>query len=183
MKKSFDFQQWLPVAILAVAAVVLYVGLTDKGSPKEAPSARSKHAQDVVNRHLERTAEQLEMQRTRMKIENSKLTMDYYHAEPDRAYVPPAEGTELKADTRSENVAEDLGLERRRQLAADPMSAIHQQLFEEQRDRERSDAYKKEYARQFIENARRGGYEVQLSDDYRVLSVKPIRRAPSRYED
>ncbi len=40
---------------------------------------------------------------------------------------------------------------------------------------------KKEYARQFIENARLGGYHVELADDLSVISVTPIRK-PSQID-
>lgn len=184
MKNQFDLQQYLPIAVLAVAGGLLYFGLQDghQGPRDTAPDARSAKAQQVVNKHLEQTAEQLEMQRRRMQIENTKLQMDYASTAPERAYTAPREGAELLQDQRSESVAEDLGVDRRQTLPTNPMDLIHHQLFEEQRNKAVSDAYKKEYARQFVENARRGGYDVQLSDDFRVLSVRPLRR-PSRFDE
>lgn len=174
MDKKLDPQQMLPLAILAVAGVLLYIGLTDSGKPS--PSARSARVQDSVNKHLEKTAEKLEMQRQRMQVENARLAMEYSRTMPDRPIAPPGEGAELIHDQRSERIAEDLGVERRQESPTNPMDMIHQQLFEAQRSQQLSEAYKKAYAQQFIENARRGGYEVKLSDDFRVLSVKPIRR-------
>lgn len=41
---------------------------------------------------------------------------------------------------------------------------------------------KEEYARQFIENARRGGYNIELSDELEVIRVTPIRK-PSQEID
>jgi hypothetical protein len=41
---------------------------------------------------------------------------------------------------------------------------------------------KKEYARQYIENARRGGYVIELSADLEVIKVTPIRK-PSQQSD
>ena len=35
---------------------------------------------------------------------------------------------------------------------------------------------RKEYAKKFIENARKNGYHITLSDDLQVTSVKPIRQ-------
>lgn len=41
---------------------------------------------------------------------------------------------------------------------------------------------RKEYARQFIENARKNGYHITLSDEMEVTSVKPIRQ-PTNQND
>lgn len=35
---------------------------------------------------------------------------------------------------------------------------------------------KQEYARQFIENARRDGFEIELNDDLEVIRATPIRK-------
>lgn len=35
---------------------------------------------------------------------------------------------------------------------------------------------KREYARQYIENARKGGYSIELSDDLEVIRATPIRK-------
>ena len=43
-------------------------------------------------------------------------------------------------------------------------------------------AEKKEYARQYIENARSGGYAIELSEDLEVIKVTPLRK-PSQESD
>lgn len=184
MKKKFDAQQWLPVAILAIAGALLYIGLTDNGPTREAaPSARSAHAQQVVNKYLSSTAEKLAMQRKLAEVQAQKINMDYPSTAPGTAYVAPREGGELKEDQRADAVAEDLGVGPKVAMPTDPMSLIHHQIFEEQRAREMNDAFKKEYARKFLENARRGGYDVVLSEDFRVISVKPLRRPTRAFDE
>lgn len=41
---------------------------------------------------------------------------------------------------------------------------------------------KDEYARQYIENARKGGYQIELSEDLEVIKATPIRK-PSQQPD
>lgn len=48
---------------------------------------------------------------------------------------------------------------------------------------EMSDEEKKEYARQWIENARKGGYHLELSPDLQVLKYIPIRKPTQQQED
>ena len=57
-------------------------------------------------------------------------------------------------------------------------SKINQEIQKEPFDK----IDKKEYARQFIENARRGGYHIELSDDLEVIGVTPLR-TPSQQID
>ncbi len=49
-------------------------------------------------------------------------------------------------------------------------------------DGEMSEAEKKEYARQYIENARRGGYAIELNDNMEVIKWTPLRK-PSQQDD
>lgn len=41
---------------------------------------------------------------------------------------------------------------------------------------------KNEYARQFIENARKGGYEIELSEDLEVIKATPIRSPSNNFD-
>lgn len=175
-KFKFDRSYLVPAVIIGAAGVLLLAGLLHNGDDKSKVSARSARAQEAVNKHLARTAEQLEIQRRRMQIESSKLALTYLESQQGKRYEPPREGAELLSNDTSEMVARDLGVDKVQPLPANPMDLIHHQIFEEQSQRHMSEAFKREYARQFIENARRGGYEIRLSDDFRVLSVKPIRR-------
>lgn len=175
-KPKFDSTYLVPALVLGGAALLLFVGLMDRNKGSTI-SARSAEAQSAVNKHLSRTAEQLELQKRQMQIENSKLALTYLQSKPDKGYVAPKEGAELMSGNSAEAVARDLGVDENKQARpTDPMSMIQHQIFEEQNKQNMNEAFKKEYARQFIENARRGGYEIKLSEDYRVISVKPLRQ-------
>lgn len=77
------------------------------------------------------------------------------------------------------------------QIAKDQSSATEQTLTEEfnqkyfqsqvqQKEDERS---REEYAKEFIENARKNGYHITLSEDLQVTSVRPIRKPTSQQND
>jgi predicted DNA-binding WGR domain protein len=42
---------------------------------------------------------------------------------------------------------------------------------------------KKEYVKTFIENAKKNGYHITLSDDLQVTSVQPIRKPTNQAND
>ena len=51
------------------------------------------------------------------------------------------------------------------------------QVADENKMNEYSEAYREEFVRQFLLNARRNGYEVILGPDYKVLTVRQIRKS------
>lgn len=173
-------QQYLPLLLIGGAAVLLVFALAGKSKSKKIESAaHAEKAQNFVNQHLRKTAERIELQQRQMSLRNWQLANEYGQTVAGKAYTPPKEGAHLREQTTAQEVAKDLGRDDApKSIPNDPMNLVQQQLFQAQEMSKYDDAYRKEYARQFVENARRGGYDIKLSDDYRVLSVKKIR-APS----
>ncbi len=60
------------------------------------------------------------------------------------------------------------------------VDGIRQQLQRAYEDQEYNEAYKKAYIHEFVENARREGFEVSINDDLEVVRVRRIRE-PSGY--
>lgn len=175
MGSGFDNQKLIPVLFIGAAAVFLYLGLQPTKS-KLSKEAMDVKVQRTVNDHLRKTAEEIELQKRQMSIRNWQLANDYRKSIGEKAYTVPKEGAELQEEKFANDVARDLGRDGSlSKISQNPMDMIHHQLFEAQAMRQHDEAYRKEYARQFVENARRGGWEVKLSDDYRVLSTKRIR--------
>ncbi len=63
-----------------------------------------------------------------------------------------------------------------------PSETIQQGIYQKQFEKQQEELDKKEYARQFIENARKNGFHLVLSEDNKVLSVTPIRK-PSQNDE
>ncbi len=58
-----------------------------------------------------------------------------------------------------------------------PDEYLKMELFQASEKEKLDAAYKEAFARHFIENARRDGWEIKLNTEYKVISVKPLRRA------
>lgn len=172
----------------AMLAVALFVGagglvVYSLMIPDTAPPAAAKNAllhtekyEAKVNRHLMITNEKIEMQRRRMMMENEVLAPEYFRTKPGATVSRSNEGVDLSSDPHPVEVAKDLN--RDTKVPAHPQTPdelIQRELFDQQQDREYSRAYKEEYARQFIANAAKNGWRVKLNDDYKVISVTPIR--------
>ncbi len=53
---------------------------------------------------------------------------------------------------------------------------VSNQIINETNVAQMDQANKAEYARQFIENARKGGYHIELAEDLTVIRITPIRK-------
>lgn len=170
----------LGLFLAAGGLIFAYLGGEDKKKPGPAAITKTKKFEQQVNRHLMLTNERMELEKQRMALENAKILNNPMSAtRPQKAYSND-ERLDLSTDNRAAEVAKELGRGPKQEELASPHDIVQKELFNEEQAQQASQAYRQEYARQFIENARRGGYEVRLSEDLsRVISVKPISRNPS----
>lgn len=170
----------------ATGLIFAYWGTEDS---KRAPGStqvanKTEKYEKSVNRHLMFTNENIQMQRQRLQAENSQLmNTDFSSTRPQGAYQNENK-LDLTPDTRAVEMANELGRGERREEYSSPHEVVQKELFNEQQAQEYTQAYKEEYARQFVENARRGGYKVILSEDLsRVISVTPLRNPSQKQLD
>lgn len=64
-----------------------------------------------------------------------------------------------------------------------PSNQINQKSYQDQVNNLQTEQARKQYAREFIENARKNGYHIKLSNTLEVISVEPIRDPQSQPED
>ncbi|WP_413559398.1 hypothetical protein [Bdellovibrio sp. HCB209] len=149
-------------------------GAKTTGAPGEKKTAKFEQA---VNKHLMLTNEKMEFEKRRMEIENSGA--DFNSTKAQATYNPTDSGLDLANDSKAAEVANILGRGVRQEgVPSNPHDVIQKELFNAEQEAAYSEAYKAEYARQFVENAARGGYRVILDDEYRVKQVMPIQRTP-----
>jgi hypothetical protein len=187
-KKSNDSSKSLAIMLLVGALLLLVFGLGNETKMKSlggAPAVvKSEKFEKAVNKHLMTTNEQLRMQEQRMLLENARSTKEIDANFQKPAVTRPTDPIDLSHDNRAADIANLMGRgEKQNNAPLDPNDIIQRELFTKEKMDEYSKAYRDEYARQFVENARRGGYKVQLSDDYKVMSVVPIKKpVPNKHE-
>lgn len=127
--------------------------------------------ESMVNRHVQMTNRQMEIEKEKIKMEATfsipKVGQFVVHKENNKAF-------NLNVDNAENNAARDLRDMRTLTMSANDViqnELLHggqsaQPVYDEE--------YRREYARQFIENARRNGYEVTLSPDLKVIGVRQI---------
>ena len=130
----------------------------------------SNDVEKVVNKYLKQTTEdmkkeQLNSERAVFKAMKQPLVMTTKAPETNPNDIPVSKQIWKESDVQTP--------------ADDANSAVYNEMANEKLD---EDARKK-YSKDFIENARRGGFHVILTDDLtRIKSVTPIRR-PSQQDD
>ena len=186
--KQNDSAKLIALMLLGSAGLLflLYAG-TENISPEttkngfeknQIPSAlRSPKFEKTVNHHLLVTGDTIDNQRKRINIENINSAKDLSSTSSQPNYRVPAEGVELNVDNRATELADLLGRGTKKvNPISDPNEVIQNEIFNQQKWDEYSKNYREEYAKQFVENARRGGYKVILNDEFKVISVTPIRK-------
>lgn len=125
----------------------------------------------MVNRHVQMTNRQMEIEKEKIKMEAtfSIPKVGQFVVQKDNV-----KSFNMNTDSNEGNAARDLRDNRTLTMSANDViqnELLHggqpaQPVYDEE--------YRREYARQFIENARRNGYEVTLSPDLKVIGVRQI---------
>jgi hypothetical protein len=165
----------LPLLLLFLSAFFIFLFLIPEAKKPVTPektNVRSKEFEARVNRHLFETSQKMEHSRERMEIEASQANTNVQAVQE----APEAKGVDLSVDPRAEALVQALGRDVKEPSdPKNPHELIQAELFEQEKFSQYSEEYKREYARQFIENAKKAGYIVKLNSDYKVISVTPVR--------
>lgn len=170
------------VLVLLLAAGFLFYEATQhqSGQTQQSSTQPSFDTEAMVNRHLFYTAQKAELQKEIIQVENSWTAP----AVGESLFKDPkpsnkAYGVDHSPDTYEARVVNDLNLNDKQVNYVSPSGVIQRELHERRVVAEYSQRWKEEYVEQFLENARKNGYEVTLDKDYRVVNVREIRRKPN----
>lgn len=171
-----------PRALLGLLFVVGALGLGwfawksgDESKPSRLP-ARSRDASQidaVVNKHLLMTNTKLELERERARLDNNDSIPEVGEQILPRWKPQQVVGVDHSPDRNELNAQRDLEQAKEYNLNS-PDVIIQTEMADSEKRHEYEAKYKEEYARRFIENARAGGYEIELDDNFVVKKVRKI---------
>lgn len=138
-------------------------------------SVHNPKTQELVSRHMWLTTQSQELAERKAKAQNTVSSPQVGQSILPVGEIDGFKGVDHSADRNEDNALADLNRYRREIQPNSPDQIIQQGLADRERMETYAEEYRAEYARQFIENARRNGYEVQLNSDYVVISVRPLR--------
>jgi hypothetical protein len=180
-KKDKSYLLGLLLLLLSGFFMILFLIPEKKPQTGEGNLINAKAFEAKVNKHLFDTSQKMEMSREKMELEMKDLARKGVRPIQEQPEAP--KDIDLSTDPRAETLLRELG--RDVKAAGDPTSPndlIQAELFEEQQLQDYSEEYKREYAHKFVENAKKAGYLVQLNDQYKVISVTPIRKPAQNFQ-
>jgi hypothetical protein len=172
-------------AVLIIAAVFLIAYEVLNTSPstlppqnnRTNPTQRENDPQRILDAHLKETQQRLQLQKDEIELRKRLDDTQNFEEHPSRTHLEREPvPLELNTTDEAEKLAQDLkknpiGSKR----PSSPEEYLQMELFKAQEAATLNAAYKEEYARQFIANARKDGWEIKLNKDFKVISVKPLR--------
>lgn len=135
-----------------------------------------------VNQHLFLTDQKIYWEQERQRLENlrSKFAAEADSAVKNERNSAPTD-LDFEADATERHLLGDLNRDRKKiESYLGPQSKIQSQVLEDQALLQHQERMRREYAEQFVRNARAGGYEVVLDDNFNIKSVKPLRKGNDR---
>jgi hypothetical protein len=184
-KKSGQDKGWIFLVLLVIGFLLIFWEqnpAVQKASQELLASDENQKKMSLVNRHLKETALQLEQDRLKRAAEASKVIESYRSSDQQMAHESQNDLT-FDSDFNMQKLTRDLN--RSHELSDDqltPEQIVQSQLLDRQIIEKEDKAYREEYARQFVENAKAAGWDIVLSPDLEVISVKKrkSRRVPTQ---
>lgn len=160
--------------IAVVLAVVLVVLLVTKRKPHSEAHLSSVAKPEVdIDSKINQYMQEVQRKRTTDELH----TMGRLQRNIDQNSRPSIDETDPSTVPRERQIWKDDSVAHETQ-----MDVIYRRIYEEEVAKRMTDQEKKDYAVEFIENARRSGYHIQLSMDLEVISVEPIRNPQGDYD-
>ena len=175
---------------MIVSALLIFLGLENDSSsshPNQTGSAEFSSTSgrvtnsaydEKVNKHLFQTQAQKDLKAAKAKAENTMMAPDLHEVEAQTKYGSRNSGVQTHGDVWDDQIVEQFE-KTYQQETYKPDFQVQQDLYENQMMNQYDQAYREEYKKQFIENARRAGYQVKLGPDNKVMSVKPLKKPAS----
>jgi hypothetical protein len=167
----------LIVSFAACAGVFGYIYLQPPTNQAARPVDRPQFTnEELVNKYIKQGALQIQQQ----KFDSLKAIKS----------VDTSSVTNKKSGLKSANELPTSEIPIEKQIAKDSENFDQQSLeeqfnlraYQKQQQNIQDQQAKKAYAKEFIENARKEGYRITLSEDLEVTSVKPLRQ-PTNEQD
>ncbi len=183
-KEKKDRPYLMPLLLLLLSGFFVFLFLlpVDTQGPRQRSAEAAQKFEKKVNKHLFQTSQQMALAREKAQLEAARLQHQGIRANPGFDPEKLPHEFDISHDTRNETLVRELGRDvKPPALPSNPQDLIQAELFEAQQMAAYTEEYKKEYASQFVENAKKAGYNVKLNDQFKVISVQPLRRPSDQY--
>ncbi|MEZ4870791.1 MAG: hypothetical protein R2827_00825 [Bdellovibrionales bacterium] len=158
---------------------------TFKSSDKGARRISSTHTEqktfpmDILNKGLQNLHSEREIHRERAKMERELRPRDMDQQQYLDVEQVKREGQQYGLQLNPHNPAEEIARQNKNPVRMDYNqldTAVSRNLAAQEALAQYEQEYRKEYIKQFLENARRDGYEIILNDDLSIKEVREVKR-------
>lgn len=179
--------RWLFLLLLCLGVLILLFSKSEEPiSSKSQFQFQDPAHINRVNQHLKETAINLEAERQQRLLEANRELNRYSNSDRQDAYESST-ALSFEGDPNMIALTQELdGSRELRDHELSPEQFMQKQLYEREIREKANEVYREQYAEQFVENARKGGWDVRLGPNYEVLSVKklaPRKRQPTQLFD
>lgn len=168
----------LIIALLFGATLSLFLYFAKQEKQAKVESFGGVVSTESVNRHLQYTQKRMDLERewVAQKEKSSRNLIGAGKSSTSAAFKN-LNGLDLTEEKSGKQLMEELdrGSSSAR-YSEDPAQLVQKKLAIEQQQQEMLQAYRQEYNRQFVENARKNGWEIRLDENSKIISAKPVRR-------
>jgi hypothetical protein len=177
VKSIKKFLNLIVVFLVVAFAGLLYSSFKSRNSETHSSSLAKPSVIDLnskVNKYMQET----QRKRTSAELQTiNRLQKGYDNIESMKNRITETDPSTVPIDKQ---IWKDSDLQASEQESQ--MDVIYRRIYEEEVAKRITEQEKKIYAMEFIENARRSGYNIQLSMDLDVISIQPIRNPQSDYD-
>lgn len=158
------------ILFLVIGYIGFYFYSKNTGSniqAKQMVVAPKPNVDQVVNKYMQETAlkNKLLQATTQTAIKNELVKVKNFK----KLQVLEEQQVPAEQQIWKENINPDL-------KAQSPSEEINHKILNQEIKKAEEEAYKQEYARQYIENARKNGYHIMLDENMNVIKATPIRK-------
>jgi len=167
----------LSLFFLFSAFGLFWLALQDEQALSENDLIPVQASDEAVRKHLRKTSQKIEAQKVRAQIDNFAPAPRFSEGST-QVYEASSHGLEFKPDPRLNELSHTLGRQPKASgnQVPDPKEVVQNQLYEQQKWNEYKLAYRQAYAQQFIENARKNGWDIRLNEEFKIVKVKAIKK-------
>lgn len=175
VKKLSALLNFMIFLLVVTIGATFYYFKSTSGVKTVSPTLSAEQLDELVNTHLKKTVQQNQL----TKIMNEKALFE--NRTKRAAFERQRKAKEDKEITKIPATSQ-IWKDEQKANGSTPTQVINEVLNENTDYEKMIATEKKEYARQWIENARKEGYLLELSPELEVIKYTPIRK-PSQQED
>jgi hypothetical protein len=139
---------------------------------------------DNVNDHLKSVANKMEYQRLQALVANLKAGHDTAPSQPVVQNNSDEPIVELENDLREKKMAQQLGRTNEfKKPSTDPRSLVYKSVIEDRQATKAKEEERKRQAKEFVANARKDGWIVNLDSDFKIKSYRHVDDMPDQDGD